>query len=326
MHDDDRVLSDGEARRLWQRAADLQAEAARRLEERSRALVRSDRAGARGETGERGEDPDGYRLADVRQAATEAGISAEFVDLALAEDGAGREVASRADRWADRFLGEGPRALVVSRTFEQSAAEVYGAMQRVFPRHQLSLIDSRGGEPLAGGVLVFELPVLTQDVSNSIVRDLYWWADVREIHVRIQPLEEGRCEVTLRAPTGRARRVNLAVGGGLAGLLGLVTAAGAAALATPFVVLVGLGAGAEAAAVALAGGLGLGAGGGVGTLAWRGSYRWGQRKGEAALARLLQALVVDLRIGGAFPPPGSPASPPPTSPPPLPPGSGSPSG
>lgn len=309
MHDDDRVLSDDEARRLWQRAADLQAEAARRLEERSRALVRGEHTEA------------GYRLADVRQAAVEAGISPEFVDLALAE-GPGGARPGTLDRWADRFLGEGPRALVVTRRFEHPAPHVYGAMQRIFPRFRLTLVDSRGGAPLEGGVLVFELPAVTgTEPTESILRDLLWWADVREVHVRIQPLDEERCEVTLRAPTAYARKLNLAVGGGLVGLMGLFTSLGAAALALPLLVAIGLAsAGAELAAMAAAVALGFGTGSGTGVVAWRGLYRWGQRRGEAALHRLLQALAVDLKTGGAFQtPPETPRALP--HPPSLPPSS-----
>ncbi len=69
MSQDDTRISEEEARALWRRAAELQAEAARRLEERSRQLAPSDPA-----------EVDGYRLGDVRAAAADAGISPEFVD------------------------------------------------------------------------------------------------------------------------------------------------------------------------------------------------------------------------------------------------------
>jgi type IV secretory pathway VirB2 component (pilin) len=310
MVDDDRVLSEEQARRLWQRAAELQAEGARRLEERSRALVRS---------GSDDRPPEGgYRLAHVRDAAMEAGISEEFVELAFAEaDGAGGGE-SPSDRWADRFLGRGPRTLVVSRTLPHAAAEVYTSMQRVLPRYRLSLVDSHGKAPLEGGVLVFDLPALSGwESSDPVIRDLHLWADVRELHVQIHPLDEGRSEVTLRAPVRYARKLNLAVGGALAGVAGLVGAMGGAALAVPIVSMLALGPVGEVVAVLLIAALGFTVAAGAGALSMRALYRWGQGRGEAALVRLLQALGVDLRTGGAFQPP--PTSTPPT--PPLPPAS-----
>ena len=78
MSQDETRISEEETRALWQRAAELQAEAARRLEERSRQLTpRGDPSGTA--------EVEGYPLANVRAAAEEAGISPEFVDHALAE-------------------------------------------------------------------------------------------------------------------------------------------------------------------------------------------------------------------------------------------------
>ena len=115
-----------EARALWHRAAELQAEAARRLEERSRQLA------PRGHPSDTAE-VEGYRLADVRAAAEEAGISSEFVDHALVEahnrtlvEGA----QARPSAMAARFLGQPPLTLEVSRVIHAPAEEVYGAMQR----------------------------------------------------------------------------------------------------------------------------------------------------------------------------------------------------
>ena len=292
MVDDDRVLSEEQARRLWQRAAELQAEAARQLEARSRALVRPDE-----------EASGGYRLAHVRQAASEAGISDEFVELALAEE-AETGSGSGVDRWADRFLGAGARTVVASRTFERPASEVYASLQRVLPRYQLSLVDSRGGDPLDGGVLVFDLPALSGlETTDPVLRDLRLWADLRELHLQVRVLSEGRSEVTVRAPTVHARRVNLAVGGLLTGLVGLMGGGGATALGVLAVEALGLGGVGAVLLVALAAALGFALTAGAATLPMRWLYRWGQGKGEAALRRLLQAVGVDLRTGGVFQPP-----------------------
>ncbi len=72
-------LSEERAAAVWQRAAELQAEASKRSEAAAPPLQLL--AAAEGSI-----DPEaGFRVADVRAAAAQAGISAEFVSLALAE-------------------------------------------------------------------------------------------------------------------------------------------------------------------------------------------------------------------------------------------------
>lgn len=302
MDDDDRVLSEEQARQLWQRAAELQAEAARQLEARSRALVRP------GDVVE-----GGFRLEHVREAASEAGISEEFVELALAEQaevGPARGV----DRWADRFLGPGARAAVASRTFDRPAADIYASLQRVLPRYQLSLVDSRGGDPLDGGVLVFDLPALSGlETTDPVLRDMRLWADLRELHVRVRALDAERTEVTVHAPTTQARRLNLFVSGGVVAVGGLVGATAGAAIGVLAAEALAFGVPGAVLLVALATVLGFALATAALTPPMRWLYRWGQSRGEAAMQRLLQAVGVDLRTGGAFQPPTA-------APPPLPPG------
>ena len=69
-------LSEEMAERLWKRAAELQADAARRLESKSRTEAHLELVES---------DDSGYALEHVRQAAVEAGISTEFVEAALTE-------------------------------------------------------------------------------------------------------------------------------------------------------------------------------------------------------------------------------------------------
>ena len=71
-------LSPERAAAVWKRAAQLQAEAAQRLDERSRALA------VRGEPDDA--DPHDFTLDEVRAAALEAGIAPEFVALAVAAE------------------------------------------------------------------------------------------------------------------------------------------------------------------------------------------------------------------------------------------------
>ncbi len=72
------VVSEVEAQRLWQRAAELQALTG------ARQAVRAPRVRSRSEAVSASS---GYRLGDVRDAALEAGIETEFVERALAEHG-----------------------------------------------------------------------------------------------------------------------------------------------------------------------------------------------------------------------------------------------
>lgn len=292
---DDRRLSDEQARRLWQRAAELQSEAARTLEERSAGLAER----------EADDDPGaGYSITHVRQAALEAGISPEFVDLAIQE---ARSDDDPDEGIAGRIMGEGPRWLTVSRLYEFPAEKVFQSMQRVFPQMRLSLVDTRG-EPLEGGWMDFELPAVGLQDTHRLMVDLYHWADIREFHVRISPLGEERSEVTIRAPLGYSRKLGGWVVGGLAPVGGLL-----AALLTGAVVA------AVISGMALApvlgwllpwgsalGAFGLGTAGGLKGL--RTLSRSGWAKGEAALEKLLASLATDIRTGGAFQPVAPPPS------------------
>lgn len=294
---DDRRLSDEQARRLWQRAAELQAEAARSLEERSQGLARESVD----------EDPGtGYSLAHVRQAAVEAGISPEFVDLAIDEAGDDLE---REEGLAGRIVGDGPRVITVSRIYDHPAARIFASMQRVLPQLRLNLVDTRG-EPMEGGWMHFELPAVGLQDTHRVMVDLYHWADVRELHFRLVPLGDDRCEVTVRAPLGYSRKLGGWVFGGLAPVGGLLAALLTGAVTASIVSGLALAPLVEAllpwffAAGAFGGGTAAGLKG-LRTLA-----RSGWAKGEAALERLLGTLAMDARTGGAF----QPAPPPPTPP------------
>ncbi|MEE8147513.1 MAG: hypothetical protein V3T24_07920, partial [Longimicrobiales bacterium] len=82
MESDPEFLTEEEAARLWQRAAQLQAEAARRAEKSGSEKAES--KGAESATADVA-PPEGYALTHVRSAALEVGITDEFVDAALAD-------------------------------------------------------------------------------------------------------------------------------------------------------------------------------------------------------------------------------------------------
>jgi hypothetical protein len=312
-HDEPTRLTEAQAARLWRRAAELQAEAARRLEDRSKELA------PRGEPGAR-EDPDGYEMSHVVGAAVEAGISPEFVEFAVAELRNERRLATKdrdlIDRLADALLGNPPRSAEVSRVIRASPDRVFLAMQRVFPAepYSLALKDTHGSDPLTGGVLVFDVPAWTGlESSERLAYQARGWADIRRLYVTLTPLETDppSCEVTIRTPLRHSRRVNFwgsavmsgftGAGGAAAGLALGLAAAGAAGLA-PIL------AGALAAASAVTVGGAVGGGAAVG---YRSLYRFGLRKGLRALEGLLAALDVGIRTGWSF---GPQAGSPPTLP------------
>ena len=82
MDSDPTFLSEEEAARLWQRAAQLQAEAARKAEELAQA---ADGAHESAPENKDVDAPGGYALTHVRSAALEVGIGSEFMDAALAD-------------------------------------------------------------------------------------------------------------------------------------------------------------------------------------------------------------------------------------------------
>lgn len=147
------VISEEEAIAIWRRAARLQMEAAHRLEERSRSLL----TGPEEVVGRSG----GIRQAELDAAAVEAGISAEYVQLAQAimRDSASAAVplAGWEDRAAVRFLGTRERSIEVARMIAATPKEVVTAMQRILPAYPyfMALKDSLGGRPEEAGCSSF---------------------------------------------------------------------------------------------------------------------------------------------------------------------------
>jgi len=299
-HDETRI-SEEEARALWRRAAELQAEAARRLEERSRQLA------PRGHPAHTPE-VEGYRLADVRAAAEEAGISPEFVDHALVEtrdrplvEGA----RARPSTIAARFLGQPPLTLEVSRVIHATAEEVYAAMQRILPGRpfRLSLIDHYGADPLDGGVLVFKVPAYSytaMPADQSFAYEMAW-ADLKQLLFSLRGLDTDppATELTVQVSLIRSHRLNMWVGGGISGVVGSLSGVGGAFAGGAAGAALGIGG--LTAGAAVAGFLAAGAAvGGLAMLGWRAVYRYALRRGEKAIRNLIGSIAVDIETGGGF--------------------------
>jgi serine/threonine protein kinase len=329
------ALSSDDAMLIWRRAAELQAEAAARLESRMRTvsgtkqLVATSMDSAAGSnsaalniqddvrdaTATSVTPTDSYRLRDVEAAAVEAGISQRYVALALDELRASPNAVQRAQpipRWkeslATRILGTTQRTLSVTRRYSASPRAVLQVLGRSLQAApwSLSLRDTLGGHPLDGGVLVFELP--------AMVDYNYKWTWTRygvyapELRVSLAPAPGSAkaCEVTVHVSLREGLTANItgysliATGGGtLTGFIGALIAKKAMLLA-----------GAALAGSALAAGVLTG----VALLAFAGPlYRWEIRKTEAELQAALGAIDAALRSIDIFgdaptPPPPRPAS------------------
>ncbi|HYW11686.1 MAG TPA: hypothetical protein VE871_06995 [Longimicrobium sp.] len=295
MTDSHDQLSPDRAAAVWRRAAQLQAEAAQRLDERSRALaVRGDPADA---------DPHDFTLDEVRAAALEAGIAPEFVALAVTEMRNGDEegLSPAGDRAATRYLGVSQRSLELTRTIERPAAQVYDAMQRVLPGHPwfLTLSDSTG-DPLAGGILTFDLPEYTAANMSPFAYHATT-VDVKQVQVMLRPAPGSNgqaCEVVVSAGLAGSVRRNLKVGGWLTGVFTILGGGGGAGVAAA--------AGLAGAAVALPVAAGAAAVGGAMAAGYRVLFRYSLRKLTEELGRMLQGVDVNARTGGAFAAPRPP--------------------
>ena len=299
MSQDDTRIPEEEAHALWRRAAELQAEAARRLEERSRQLVpREDSADS--------VEVEGYRLADVRTAAEEAGISPEFLDRAVAESRSrvlAEGTEAQPSAMAARFLGEPPRMIEISRVIHAPAEEVYAAMQRILPRRpiRLTLIDHHGADPTDGGVLVFKVPAFSYSykADESFAYEMAW-VDLKQLLFSLRRLDSDppATELTVRGSLIHSHKLNLWVGGVITGVATSLSGVGGAFAGGAAAVALGIGGLAIGAIVgSLAGGAAVG---GLAMLGWRKLYRYALRRGEKAIRNLIGSIAVDIETGGTF--------------------------
>ena len=284
---EERRLSEEMAARLWQRAAELQAEAARRSETTPAEAEMPD------------EDTAGYALAHVRQAAEEAGIAGEFVDVALAEVAAGVAVGEQQDSVLDkvalRLLESPPEFLEVRRAIAASVEDVYRAMQVVFPAtpYNLTLRDIQG-DVLHGGVLVFDVPAVTALRYTRFEYDMSY-PGIRQLMASIQRVDDASSEVVVWGSLRPGRRI-------AGGIFGTVTAgaAGVGALAGGVGLSVAVGAGLGVGTlglVPLVAGFGLVGGaslGGASRAMFRKLYSFSMHRGVHAMEGLLGTLNVSV--------------------------------
>jgi predicted Ser/Thr protein kinase len=313
----DRVIPESAAQAIWLRAAQLQAEAASRLERRSRE--------GEGLTGLTQSLPTGgYRLRDVEAAAAEVGIAPEFVALALAEQPAaeGRLTStppsgSTGDRLATRLLGTEQRSFSVSRLIRASPKATLEAVGRVFPArpYLLTFRDTVGGHPFEGGVLVFEVvncmrsglsATGTMENYTSFTLRMYQ-IEVFQLNVTLRPVQTGKgtaSELTVYGDLRPGLRKNLRADAWIAGVAAVGGGGAGAAIG-----LAGLGLGALGVLPALGGAALLG---GASLLWYRWLYPYALRKALQELEGLLVAVEGNIRssqLFGSAPPPPEPPKP-----------------
>ncbi len=318
------MLSSDDAMLVWRRAAELQAEAASRLESRmrnaneTRSMV-AVQAGSVAPTNSSAPSngsattipTDAYRLRDVESAAAEVGISQKYVALALAELKSSPEALQRAvptsqfkEQLATRMFGTSQRTLSVSRVVRSAPRDVLQALGRTLqaPPYALSLRDTLGGHPLDGGVLVFDLPAMTD--GNYRWTWTRYGVYVPEVRVTLAPVpgDSRACEVSMHIDLRAGLTANIAGYGfgtsavsGVGGLIGTVIAK--KALLMTGVALLGPAFGAAAVL-------------GVATLALAGPiYRWELGKTTEELKAALAAVDASIRAFDIFgEPPRTPPS------------------
>jgi eukaryotic-like serine/threonine-protein kinase len=287
--DEQRRLSEEMAARLWKRAAELQSEAARRIEKTSRMAAESDIT-----------EPDsgGYALQHVREAAEEAGIGGEFVDAALAEvtaqNAVGVHKVSLLDRIAQKLLGRPPEFLEFRRVMAAAAESVYETMQHIFPNapYKLALRDIQG-DVVGGGVMIFDVPAFSPLNYTQFEYDMSH-PGIKQMMVSIHPIDSGSCEVVVRCPLAAGQRLAGGIYGAVIGAAGFGGIAGGVGVGMAVGTALGMG---VLGLVPLVGGLAVLGGGTLGTVSrvmFRKLYGWAVGRGLKAVEGLLGTLNVSV--------------------------------
>ena len=208
-------MNEDEARAVWLRAAELQAEEAQRHEREARLLGPGD---------EREPTGDSLTVDAVRRAGVEAGIAQEYIDLALAESRLTVDSNTGLEGWKDRAatrqLGTDARRIALSRRIDAPPARVLQAMERILPNapYQLSLEDSVGDDPLNGATLLFRVPKITAMTYTPFSYTMAQ-VEIRQIGFTLRPRDEGQeTELSLTASLGRSRKANWIASNVLTGL------------------------------------------------------------------------------------------------------------
>jgi eukaryotic-like serine/threonine-protein kinase len=308
------MLTERDAAAVWQRAAQLQAEAAHRME-------RSVMLSASGNASESNAPPtDAYRLRDVEAAAVEAGISRQFVAIAMAERSAnaqsGVAVVAPLDAHSERrittMLGTTDRSISVSRVIRASPKVTLAAIGRVFTTNPyfMKVRETVNGHPLDGGILRFEVASLykamtdgTMSSTGAYAHGLIYHCNQLDLYLLNVTLKargsatSPECEVVVSGDLRDGQRKNVKVSYGT--IAGTTIGLGGGSLAIAFKVL-----GSIAMAFPVAGAVG--AVTAIGTMAmYRAIFRRALRKAREEIDKMLLDIQRNLDSQALFgePPP-----------------------
>ncbi len=276
------ILTEEEASRLWERAAQLQAEASGNPEPTDLQTAAVPNTG--------------YSLTDVRSAALEAAIGEEFFEAALTDLRSERTLPAvgGGGALARRFLKDPPSTITVQRILQASPQAAFEAMEAVLPEEpfRLTLTDQQG-DPLDQGLLVFDIPEMPSPLSRGFAfeaRD----GGLQQVFISLRPIEGSTpsCEITLYSHV-TSHKVGLGLGMLMATLFGgsglAVGWLGGIAIGT-------VGAFTGIAPIAAVGGAV--AGGALGIKGFRVSYHSGIKRARTALEKIAGA--VGARAKGAW--------------------------
>ncbi|HEX6249996.1 MAG TPA: hypothetical protein VFZ56_01025 [Gemmatimonadaceae bacterium] len=268
-------ISDDEAKRLWQRAMELQDEAERSAFPRS--LVSQT-------------DDTRLSLEHVAQAAEGVGIHADFVLMALAEAQLPDADEIRRESWRARWLRGAVSevdAIEVSRLVGGSPASVMAAAKAVAAQPAFNMLLENTVGIAAGPsdcIMVFRLQGGLGHFNSTLN-----FADVRVLLVTLRPVQEGT-HVRIRAPLFR-RGVNLSIAGvatTLGGVGGTWSGWTVAALAAG---ALGVTAG---SALLIPAGLGALAGGALGLGGFRSLYGGLVKQGRISITTFLNSIALEV--------------------------------
>lgn len=271
-------ISDDEAKRLWQRAAELQDEAERSVASES-AVPQADDAR--------------LSLEHVTQAAEGAGIHADFVLMAMAEQLLPDAAEIRREQWRARWLRRTVSdidSIEVCRLMRGSPESVVAAVNAVASRPAFNmLLENTVGvaDELKDRVLVYRLQGGASQFSGALNM-----ADVRVLLMTLRPVQEST-HVRVRAPLFR-RGVNLSVAGVATTLGGVGGSWSGWSLAALVAGALGLTAG---SALLIPAGLGALTGGALGLGGCRSLYDRLVKQGHGAIGTFLTSVALEVEPG-----------------------------
>lgn len=278
-------IADAEAHALWERAIEIQAAAERgRPEFRSLPAQRAEY----------------LSLEEVVEVAKDAGVDPNYMYLALAERGLPDAEKIRRDRrvvrWA-RLVTRAGDAIEISQLIDAPPERVAAAFAAVVakPFFALSLEDRVGPNPPYDGVLVYRVVQPAGWGTSMTFHGAMAMADIRVMMLALSA-EGARTRLHLRLPYF-AHGANLSVAGMLAGCLGASGGYGGAVAGSAIAGMLGS---AALSVIAAPAAMGLLAGGALGVAGSRGLMRWGVRKGEVELRRLLKVVALEAEGGAPY--------------------------